>query len=73
MNTIAIITGIAQSAAAIGTLTLACSTYLSIKQSKNMAEIAKQSIDMTRKIEKSKIKPYCTISPIPASLRGQEK
>ena len=49
----------------IGTLALAWFTYKSVDQSKHMAAAAKESIDLTRKIEKSKIKPYCTISPLP--------
>ena len=65
MNCIAIIADIAT---AFGTLTLAYFTCQSVRQSKNMAEVARQSIDMTKKIEKSKIKPYCTINPIPERL-----
>lgn len=48
----------------VGTLALAFFTYKSVKQSKHMAAAAKESIDLTRKIEKSKMKPYCTISPL---------
>ncbi|MHB1666076.1 hypothetical protein [Thiomonas sp.] len=48
----------------VGTLALAFFTYKSVDQSKHMAAAAKESIDLTRKIEKSKIKPYCTISPL---------
>lgn len=49
----------------VGTLALAWFTYKSVDQSKHMAAAAKESIDLTRKIEKSKIKPYCTVSPLP--------
>ena len=49
----------------VGTLALAWFTYKSVDQSKHMAAAAKESIDLTRKIETSKIKPYCTISPLP--------
>ena len=49
----------------VGTLALALFTYKSVDQSKHMAAAAKESIDLTKKIEKSKIKPYCTISPLP--------
>ncbi len=49
----------------VGTLALAFFTYKSVDQSKHMAVAAKESINLTRKIEKSKIKPYCTISPLP--------
>ena len=48
----------------VGTLALAWFTYKSVDQSKHMAAATKESIDLTRKIEKSKIKPYCTISPL---------
>ena len=65
MNGIAIIL---DSATAIGTLTLAYFTRQSVRQSKNMAEVARQGIDMTRKIEKAKIKPYCAINPISGRL-----
>ena len=49
----------------VGTLALAWFTYKSVDQSKHMATATKESIDLTRKIEKFKIKPYCTISPFP--------
>ncbi|MEY2343194.1 hypothetical protein AB4090_13955 [Acidithiobacillus sp. IBUN Pt1247-S3] len=48
----------------IGTLALAFFTYKSVDQSKNMAAAAKESIDLTRKIEKTRIKPYCTITQL---------
>ena len=64
MNWIAIVDGMT----AIATLILACFTWQSVRQAKNMTETAKQSIDMTKKIEKSKIQPYCTINPIPERL-----
>lgn len=65
MNGIAIIL---DSATAIGTLILAYFTYQSVRQSKNVAEDARQSINLTRNIEKAKIKPYCPINPIPGRL-----
>ena len=69
MNGIAIILdSVLDSATAIGTLTLAYFTCQSVRQSKNMAEVARQSIDLTKKIEKAKIKPYCTINPVPGRL-----
>ncbi len=48
----------------IGTSVLAFFTYKSVNQSKHMAAATKESIDLTRKIEKTRIKPYCTITPL---------
>ncbi|MEY2342767.1 hypothetical protein AB4090_11755 [Acidithiobacillus sp. IBUN Pt1247-S3] len=55
----------------IGTLALAFFTYKSVEQSKHMSAAAKESIDLTKKIEKSKIKPYCIISPLPENADKQ--
>lgn len=59
MSSIQIIADIATS---VGTLSLAWFTFRSVRQSKDMAAAAREGIELTKSIEKAKIKPYCVLS-----------
>lgn len=65
MSNIQIIADIATS---VGTLSLAWFTYSSVRQSKDMATAARDDIELTKSIEKAKIKPYCVFSKDTLSL-----